>query len=384
MLARDIGQAVEAARKRAGVSVEQLAEKTSLDAELLRSIERGDTLASTAKLDRIASRLGLDAFALYAGQAVERGLVVLPRHAARSDFQYQDLPVLRRALERATALREVSRMLGQSAPAFDPRPPGAEPAQDGYLWARRVRVALGNTAGPLDDLPTLLAETFHVPVIAAHLATGALMAAAVRSSAARAAAVVLNASVSGGPIPGSFQAWLVDRVSLCHVLCHVLCDAPKEGAIDVILDDPPRPGQDKSPVEQRAGAFAAELLVPLHGLRALFGGEGRQVDTQGRADAMVDEVRTLFRTPAELAVNHLYNHGYVAAIPAFRQQLTDEAKRRELPPPPGWVSDASEPWRRVLLARTREAHERGLVTDGMARALLELPAGEALPWDDLA
>jgi len=365
------------------MSLEELADSTSLDAALLGAIERGERLVSTAKLDRLASALGLDAFALYGGREVDRGLVVLPRHAARSDFQHEDLPVLRRALERATALLEVSVILGRKSLAtqFEPRPPGAEPAQDGYHCARRVRVALRRTTEPLVGLQTLLAEEFDVPVLAAPLATSALWAAAVRSSAIRAAAVVLNTSVENGPTPSSPQAWLVERVSICHELCHVLFDEPKGGVVDVVLDDPPREGQERPPIEQRAGAFAAEMLIPLHGLRKLFGQEGGQTDTSAQADRMVDEVRVHFGTPAEIAVNHLYNHGYVARVSAFREDLIERAKGRTLVQPPVQFIGESDAWRRVLLVRTREAHDSSLITDGAARALLELSAGEPLPWE---
>jgi transcriptional regulator with XRE-family HTH domain len=382
MLAHEIGQAVEAARKRVGMSLEELADSTTIDAALLGSIERGERLVSTAKLDRLASTLGLDAFALYDGREVERGLVVLPRHAARADFRHADLPVLRRALERATALLEVSTILGRKSLAgrFAPRPPGAEPAQDGYHFARLVRVALDRTTEPLYGLQTLLAEEFDVPVVSAPLATGALWAATVRSSATRAAAVVLNTSGKDGPTASSLQAWLVDRVSICHELCHVLFDEPKGGVIDVVLDDPPREGQERPPIEQRAGAFAAEMLMPIHGLRKLFGDEG-ETDTPARADRMVDEVRVHFGTPTEIAVNHLYNHGYIAKVPAFREDLIERAKGRPLLQPSGQFIGESDAWRQVLLARTREAHDSSLITDGAARVLLELEAGEPLPWE---
>jgi transcriptional regulator with XRE-family HTH domain len=383
MLARDIGRAVETARKRVGVSLEELADSTSLDAALLGSVERGERLVSTAKLDRIASVLGIDAFALYGGRDVERALVALPRHAARADFQHADLPVLRRALERATALVEVSALLGKKglAGAFEATPPGAEPAQEGHHCARLVRKALGRTIEPLDSLPALLAERFDVPVVAASLATATLQAAAVLSSVPRAAAVVLNPSVKDGPTPGSVQAWLVDRVSVCHELCHILFDEPRGGIVEVILDDLPREGQERPPIEQRAGAFAAEMLMPLFGLRDLLGEEGRQTDTPARADRMVDEVRGHFKTPAEIAVNHLYNHGYVARVWTFREDLIKRARGRDLPQPAVPPAAEGDAWRRVLLARTREAHDGALITDGTARALLELGPGEPLPWE---
>ncbi|WP_437276346.1 helix-turn-helix domain-containing protein [Sorangium sp. So ce375] len=383
MLAHDIGRAIEAARKRLGVSLEDLSASTSLDVAMLGSIERGEQLVSTAKLDRIASVLGIDAFALYNGREVERTLVVLPRYAAGSDFQDGDLPVLRRALERATALAKVSAIVGKTSLAgrFKPKPPGADPAQDGYHYARLVRRALGRTTEPLGSLPELLAEQFDVPVIVAPLATAALQAAAVRSSATHAAAVVLNPSVKDGPPVGSFQAWLVDRVSICHELCHIVFDEPRGGIVDIILDDLIRESQARPPIEQRAGAFAAEMLIPLFGLRKLLGQEGRQTDTPAQADRMVDEVRTHFKTPAEIAVNHLYNHGYIARISAFREDLIQRAQGRENPQsatPPAGEHDA---WRQALIARTQDAHDRSLITDGAARALLELEPGEPLPWE---
>ena len=382
MLAHDIGRAIEAARKRLGVSLEDLAASTSLDVALLGSIERGEQLVSTAKLDRIASALGIDAFALYGGREVERTLVVLPRYAARSDFQQGDLPVLRRALERATALAKVSAILGKTSLAgqFKPTPPGADPAQDGYHCARRVRRALGRITEPLDNLPALLAERFDVPVVVEPLATAALQAAAVRSSVTYAAAVVLNSSVKDGPPVGSFQAWLVDRVSICHELCHIVFDEPRGGIVDVILDDLLE-GQERPPIEQRAGAFAAEMLIPLFGLRNLLGAEGRQTDTPAQADRLVDEVRTHFKTPAEIAVNHLYNHGYVARISDFRENLIERAQGRDIPQPGTLPAGEDDAWRRALLARTQEAHDCSLITDGTARALLELEPGEPLPWE---
>ncbi len=386
MLAEEIGRAVEAARRRLGMSLEKLASGTSLDVDLLGAVERGERLVSTAKLDRIASTLGLDAFALYAGREVDQGLVVLPRHAARGDFQHEDLPRLRCALERGRALHEVSGILGEKSlvSSFTPCEPGAEPALDGYHCARRVRVALTRITEPLLELPALLAERFQVPVMAMPLATRALWAATVRSSATRVAAVVLNPSVKDGPAPGTSQAWLVERVSICHELCHILFDEPRGGLIDVVLDDTPREGQERSPIEQRAGAFAAEMLIPLHGLRQLLGAEGSQTDTPARADLMVDQVRTHFRTPVEIAVNHLYNHGYVARVSAFREELIERAKARELLQPPAQPAGDEEAWRGVLLARVRRAHDECLITDGAARALLELAAGELLPWERTA
>lgn len=151
----------------------------------------------------------------------------------------------------------------------------------------------------------MLAERFSVPVISEQLSTRTLQAAAVRSTVTRAAVIVLNASGQIAPLSGTAQAWLVERVSICHELCHILFDELQGRAVDVVLEEEPREGQEKSPREQRAGAFAAELLIPKNGLRALFGDEGRQVATQNKADELVDDVRSFFCTPIEMAVNQL-------------------------------------------------------------------------------
>ena len=100
-----------------------------------------------------------------------------------------------------------------------------------------------------------------------------------------------------------------------------------------------------------------------------------------KADRMVDEVRAHFQTPVEIAVNHLYNHHYVARVDAFRKELIERAKGRDVAIPTALHWSDDDAWRRVLVARTREASDRGLITDGTARSLLELPAGELLPWE---
>lgn len=378
MLAADIGRAVAGARARLGMSLEEVSTNASLRPELLASIERGEALVSTAKLDRIASTLGLDAFALYEGREVDRGLVMLPRHAARPDFHYDDLPVLRRALERAAALNDVHRMLGRHALTFPPAAPGDHPEQDGYHRARLVRRALQRITEPLHQLQVLLAQSFHIPVIYEPLATGALQAATVRSPAVSASAIVISTAASGAPKQGTPQAWLVNRVSICHELCHALFDEPRDGGVQIVLDDD---AGERSPVEKRAGAFAAELLIPLHGLKKRFGDEGQQVDSPARADSMVDDVRAHFGTPAEIAVNHLYNHGYVAKISKFREEMIERAAARNVPTPSPELADDFDAWRRSLLSVTREAHNGSLISDGAARALLELDAGDPLPWE---
>ena len=69
-IAIDIGRAIHCTRIRKRMSLEALSESTSLGRELLLAAECGSELLSTAKLDRIAKALGIDAFALYEGRVI--------------------------------------------------------------------------------------------------------------------------------------------------------------------------------------------------------------------------------------------------------------------------------------------------------------------------
>jgi hypothetical protein len=92
-------------------------------------------------------------------------------------------------------------------------------------------------------------------------------------------------------------------------------------------------------------------------------------------------VREHFKTPAEIAVNQLYNQGYVARIDEFRLELINRAREREIAALTGNPVDEANVWQEFLLARTREAHDACLITDGVARALLNLEVSDPLPWE---
>ena len=106
-------------RERAGVPSRRLAALAAVDVHQLCHQEAGTAQISTAKLERIASPLGLDPMALCAGQELTRTLVAHPKHAGRTDFRHEDLPVLDRAQVHAGALRELNRLLGRQTLSFD-------------------------------------------------------------------------------------------------------------------------------------------------------------------------------------------------------------------------------------------------------------------------
>jgi transcriptional regulator with XRE-family HTH domain len=373
VLERDIGAVIRRARERLRASQAELALRSSVDAALLAQQEDGALLLSTAKLDRIASALALDPAALCLGREQARGLVAHPKYAGRTDFRQEDLRTLDRAHQRAEALRELSALLGERTllDQVTPRAPGAKAAHDGYAKARQVRRLLGLPIEPLPELAALAVEKLGVTVSRAPLSTRGLHAATVRSSASRAAAIVLNeAPADRVTMPG--QVALLERVDICHELCHALFDEPVDQLVDLTVE---RAGTelDESRVEKRARAFAAELLLPLEGLTALLG-KPVQTKSPKEAAALVGLARAHYLTPLEIAVHHLGNRGY---YPQFlRQGLLTEGGHRPSAP----ATDESA-WRRALESRARRAHQAGLISGGAARVMLELELGEPLPWE---
>jgi Zn-dependent peptidase ImmA (M78 family) len=185
-----------------------------------------------------------------------------------------------------------------------------------------------------------------------------------------AAIVLLNQANAGYRNP------LRRRVDLAHELAHILFDEPN-GSINVTVDSstdvnraPTEAGHP--PNEQRANAFAAELLIPLHGLRRLLGPPPPKGNVSyADAFAVVQRVREEFKTPKEVAVNHLCWRGYVDQC--LHGTLIRAAYPR-IGPAPERYARRSVIERRVILAR-----RRGLITSMRARELLGLSVWDELP-----
>jgi Zn-dependent peptidase ImmA (M78 family) len=126
-----------------------------------------------------------------------------------------------------------------------------------------------------------------------------------------------------------------------------------------------------APEEQRANAFAAELLIPLLGLKRLFGPPPTKAEVSyAAAFTRVQRAREEFKTPKEVAVNHLCWRGYID------QTLHDALIGAVYP----HIDRAPERYgrRAVLERRVILASRRDLITSMRARELLGLSV-----WDDL-
>ena len=261
---------------------------------------------------------------------------------------------------------------------------GPEPrdaARQGYDLAQQVRAGEGVGDEPLGDLRELLEERLGVCVVVAPLATRS-PAQAVLDADRMAAAAVLNASDEerhGNP--------LLDRVHLAHELCHLLFDPTEPGRLHLVVE-PVVPSRGKGSAlarevaqmlgrgsvelaEARARGFAAELLLPEGGLRALLGRPRKETDV-AKAHTLVTKARLHFSTPWEIAVWHLANRDHIARGLVWQLlYLGPEGRPRQSTRLPK-VNAPS-----IALARTvRDALAEELITEGQARRLLGLPPGE--------
>lgn len=375
-----IAAAVREARKGRELSRESLAERAGLSLEVLAALEDGRPGVTLSQLGRVAAALELDEGALLDGELRARPRPALFfRQGTWQDYRHDDDEVFEVVMEQAracAALREVlppTHGLRLRKRGFEPKPVGGaspvEAAREGYALARSVRDRLGQPDRPLGDLCALLEKQFDAPIWVSSLASP-VPAVSIVDADRVAVAIVLNAND-----PGRAENPLVDRVHLAHELCHVLFDESEPGAIHLVLEH----ARDNSGdlVEARARGFAAELLIPKRGMRALFG-EPRRVTDEGRARDLVRRAREHFVTPWEIAAFHLGNHHFIdkdlSEVIARGRTYGGAAPATRLTLPTAGAPP------RVLCDRVRRAWEEGRITDGQARAALTMAAGDPLPF----
>lgn len=374
-----IGDIVRTVRERGSCSLETLAGRSGVPLSVLTALEGGQRGITTTQLDDVAEALSLDSTALLSGREVPKRVPsVFLRHTPIQDFDDRDGAALDEALEQGRGLANLRSLLGEPALAlqagiFTQREAAADrpdaPAQEGYRLGRDVRRWLGNTAEPLGDVGALLEERFGVAVVVRALSSNRVTAAGVRAESY--AAIVLSARD-----PQRARNPLLARVYLSHELCHVLFD-PSPGGLHIVVD---RVADRKShAAEQRARAFAAELLLPLEGLTRLLGSPG-EVDAPSVARDLVAQARRRFATPHDIAANHLCNLGFVNR--QLREWLEAETTTFEGAAPVTTLPERDAP-SRLLGEHVARAHRENTLTDGEARATLGIDRLAPLPWDEV-
>ncbi len=377
---RQIGDIVAKARAREGVDIDALAKQAEVDASILRSLEEGKPGISTTQLDRVAQQLGLDGSSLLLGQEELRPRAsIFLRHKGSQDFNHAAEQSLDGALEAARVLRALNDglhlgpSLRRSAEILV-REPGGTAAQDGYNLARQLRRLLERPSEPMGDLGVLLEEELEAVVLVMPLGTEKMTAVSVRDTSG-AAAVVLNEQD-----PQRRANPQLARVHLAHELCHILHD-PSEGGLHLVIehtDDDPR-SKHLERAEQRAKAFAAELLLPRRGLMDLLK-TPKDTSSESEGRALVTAAQKHFCTPWEIAVNHLNHQGFIAD--EVRLALLRQGRRTRSTPRGAVDTRLPEPGEPsfAIRDRVRRAHDVGFLTDGQARAALGLTVIQPLPW----
>lgn len=359
------------------MTVEDVAAASGVAPRIINDFEKGVAVATT-DLAAIARAVGLDFAALLDGRWVAHPVPsIFLRHQGHQDFDHRDADVLDEALDEGRALAQLHAAVETTAlplPTALFEPVGAASdhplaaAQQGYALAREVRHWLQDPSNALGDVADLVERRLGIAVLVRSLYTARITALSVRGGSA--AAIVLNAAD-----PQRAANSLLARVHLAHEVCHVLFD-PSEGGLHVVVDE--IVDRKHSLEERRARAFAAELLLPLDGLRDLLGPALASSD-DSRALEMVARTRSAFGTPHEITANHLCNRGFVHA--RMREWLVTKKTTFTGEPPNARLPRAGEPSVRVA-ELTSIAHRNGTLTDGDARSLLRLDRFAPLPWSE--
>lgn len=367
-MSRPIKEIVAEMRVRANLTTEELAEATRLPAAVLERFEVEGRGLSIADVERISDYFQVDAATLLRGELdPTASLRLFFNKRGAYDFYADDEALITQALQRAKVLCELHRLTNRGQDLrqhFVPEPPGKTPYEDGYQLARQVRERLENLDRRLEALDTLIEERFGVLIDEATLRHESIQAVSAKTQSG-AAMILLNRSNAGYPNP----CWR--RGNLAHELGHILRDPPEDGFNQLVVDqDSALAWWSSSPGEQRAKAFAAELLIPTAGLERLL--PTFPATQEATALVRIADVREEFQTTFEVTLYHLVNQGYIA------KSLKERLQKQWRGAPEPWVSDATPP--RPLWQRVQQAYEQQLITEQRARELLGLSLWDPLPW----
>lgn len=356
----DLAQRIGAARKARGWKLARLAREAEVDADRLQALEHGTLSAvSTAALVRIQRALDLSDWRRDPADDVHVADAFF-RQSRSASFTTKDEEALVEHLREAARYRVVRGWLGVGAPlaaAVKLGAAGGKPHEDGYRAARDFRRAMGNADGPITDLKSTIESDVGV-LVRAHAFRARSVRAMTVKSREDVVIVLAERAVDG----------VARRTDLAHELAHALLDAPRASSslwVDLANEDT----HTTSRIEKRARAFAAELLVPLAGLRASFGKPSAKLSLEGAAH-MVEDVRRRFIVTTHVAVNHLKDLGYVPE--EFRDALIESARPMRLATNEEWDAPALD---RAL----RRAVDEGKVSRARALEMVGRSLYDELP-----
>lgn len=358
----DIGQNIQRARYRRGLTQAELATAVGLDRTAISRIEAGSRSLAATELARVAAVLGVPAGDLLQPAPARPHAPNLTRMLMRAaTVTANDEPQLAWFLdlvEQAAAAAPASAL-----PALSKRLHTLPPDAAGELaarWARR-RLTL-DPAAPLTGLSGHLAR-LGVPVIVARFPSASRLAGCALTLPGGLAAVLVNAN---HPLPRR-------RFTVAHELAHLLFDtASPVSACDA---GEVRPGPRSRP-EQRADAFAAAFLLPRRALRL-----------PAESPLALDWLRALeaaYGVSHAATVHRLHNLRLLTEEEARLLRKLARRRRPPGPPEPTPPADAAPPrtpppFRLAGESLARLLHDAGARRAGDDHGYEILPDGEIIP-----
>lgn len=270
MAEQSVGMRIAALRGARGMTGERLGSLLGLTKSQISKIENGTRKLDVSEVALVADALGVTLAEVLGVK--RKGSLALAARVMSEPAQEEALPARRRVrqvLEAESALADAVGLL----PAH-PSEAGAaiiakaqaesrtanSPVSRGTRLAGAVRDALGLGRAPIADLIALCERHFGLAVLS--WPTGN----AISGLCAHGDGVALSFVSTSFP-PGH------QRFTIAHELAHHILGDPREVIVESDLF------AVRTPVEQRANAFAAALLMPAEGLR--------EVTAQRRVDATV-------------------------------------------------------------------------------------------------
>lgn len=259
-----VGRTLRDRREQLGLDIRRVASEARLPPEVIEALESGRR-RPVREYERAARVLGLDERLISYRSAPDgnRGVAVRLRDLRDEKPALSGSVVATLAQAAWVAMTQIRLESALSLPGdrteidVDPFYGGhGYPAYKvGYDLADKLRTRLGLGDDPISSMRDLVERELHIPVIQTDL--GRRIAGATVESGGR-RAIVVN-------LAGRNQSAFVRRSTVAHELCHLLFD-PHGWLRDLRVDEydelEQREDQVTDPVEQRANAFAVQLLAP--------------------------------------------------------------------------------------------------------------------------
>jgi Zn-dependent peptidase ImmA (M78 family)/transcriptional regulator with XRE-family HTH domain len=272
----ELGARIAALREARGMTGEELGTALGLSRSQVSKVEHGTRRLDVSEVAAVADALGVSlAEVLGVERSGSLALAARVMVAPKSDETQASRRRMRQLLEaeaslvNSSGLRESSpTQSGQDVLAMirdQGIPSGHAPWRDGENLADLVRQGLGLGRAPIADVAELAENHFGIDVLLWPTGTAVSGLCAHGQGVAM---MLISTSFSRGH----------QRFTTAHELAHHLLSDPREIVVDSDLYD------SSNPMEKRANAFAAALLMPAEGLQDVIA--GRSVDEAVLAQLM--------------------------------------------------------------------------------------------------